>query len=253
MSSFATTAGDDSQNRKTVIILSAVLGSVGLLSIGMVVLVIYRCRRGKSPFGHRGASPINDDEIASWRQSGLEKKLTIPPPTHQPPTRGVSAVQIHSSRWKRTASPSSIPTVSANLSGPRVLAQAPNARLGLTDEAVPGADAFIIPSKRRSSRLSKLPPGHSRSKSSGSSMSGKSLWNLERTSSDYRQPKMSSPWSAFDDAIVSSHFEKAEHGSSSPGSSLFEETTGGLSPRPEPRMRPGERNVAPEEIGRAIS
>ncbi|KAI9051087.1 hypothetical protein LZ554_005193 [Drepanopeziza brunnea f. sp. 'monogermtubi'] len=252
MSSSTTAAGDNSQNRKTVIILSAVLGSVGLLSIGMVVLLIYCCRRGRSPFGHRGASPINDDEIASWRQSGLEKKLTAPPPAHQPPTRGVSAMQINSSRWKWTASPSSIPTVSANFGGPRVLAQAPNARLGLTDEAVPGADAFI-PSKRRSSRLSKLPPGHSRSKSRRSSMSGKSLWNLDRTSSDYRQPEMSLPWSAFDDAIVSSHFEKAEHGSSSPGSSLFEETTGGLSPRPEPRMRPGEQNVASEEIGRAIS
>lgn len=53
---------------------------------------------------------------------------------------------------------------------PALVARAPNSRSGLTDEAIPGADPFLPPLKRQSTRLSKNPNGgHARTKSRRSS------------------------------------------------------------------------------------
>ncbi|KAK0128836.1 hypothetical protein ONS95_000785 [Cadophora gregata] len=256
MSSSSTTAPseDNSSSHQTlVIVLAAVLGAVGLILIGAIVFLIYRYRRGRLPFGHRGVSPINDDEIASWRRTGQEQKLTLPSPVYRPAIREVTSVHLNSPGWTWTASPSSIRTVSAHITDHQVQAQAPNARAGLTDEVVPGADPFIPQPKRQNSRLSKLPPGHARSKSRRSSMSAKSLWSPDRTSNDLKyQEQPPSTWYAVDDAATSPF--RTELSTSSPGTSVFGEAfTGGLSPRPERRTRPWEQEVSRDDIGRAIA
>ncbi|KAG4436452.1 hypothetical protein IFR05_008066 [Cadophora sp. M221] len=254
-SSSATPTGDNSPSHQTlVIVLAVVLGAVGLILIGAIIFLLYRYRRDQLPFSHRGASPINDDEIASWRRTGQEQKLTIPPPIHRPAIREVAAVHLNSPGWTWAASPSSIRTVSAHITDHQVQTQAPNARAGLTDEVVPGADPFIAQPKRQNSRLSKLPPGHARSKSRRSSISAKSLWSPDRTSNDLKyQEQPHSTWYAVDDAAASSHF-RTEHSSNSPGTSVFgEQITGGLSPRPERRTRPWEQEISREDIGRAIA
>ncbi|KAH7383605.1 hypothetical protein BKA64DRAFT_682692 [Cadophora sp. MPI-SDFR-AT-0126] len=256
MSSSSTTPSEDkSSSRQTlVIVLAVVLGAVGLILIGAIIFLIIRYRKGKLPFGHRGASPINDDEIASWRRTGQEQKLTLPPPVYRPAIREVASVKLNSPGWTWAASPSSIRTISAHITDHQVQAQAPNARAGLTDEVVPGADPFIAQPKRQNSRLSKLPPGHARSKSRRSSMSGKSLWSPDRTSNDLKyQEQAPSTWYAVDDPAASSHF-RTEISSNSPGTSVFgEPVTGGLSPRPERRTRPWEQEVSKDDIGRAIA
>ncbi|KAH7330383.1 hypothetical protein BKA65DRAFT_58139 [Rhexocercosporidium sp. MPI-PUGE-AT-0058] len=254
-SSSATPSGDNSSPDQTLVtVLAVVLGAVGLILIGAIIFLVYRYRKGQLPFSHRGASPINDDEIASWRRTAQEQKLTIPSPIHRPAIREVAAVHLNSPGWTWTASPSSIRTVSAHITDHQVQAQAPNARVGLTDEVVPGADPFIPQPKRQNSRLSKLPPGHSRTKSRRSSMSAKSLWSPDRTSNDLKyQEQPPSTWYAVDDGTNSSHF-RTELSSNSPGTSVFgEQITGGLSPRPERRTRPWEHEVSREDIGRAIA
>lgn len=50
-----------------------------------------------------------------------------------------------------------------------VLARAPNARSGLTDDAVPGDDPFVMLPRRNPSKLSKLPASNHRSRGSRSS------------------------------------------------------------------------------------
>ncbi|PBP25433.1 hypothetical protein BUE80_DR003844 [Diplocarpon rosae] len=253
-SSSAPSSGDDSAHRTKVIVFAVVFGFIGLIIAGASILFIYRFRRGQAPFGIRGASPIHDDEIASWRRNSQEQKLTIPPSAHQPATREVSAMHLNSPEWTWSASPSSIRTISAYITDPQVHAQAPNARVGLTDEAIPGAHPYFTRPKRQSARLSKLSHGHSRSKSGRSSISAKSLWSPEWTSSDFKQPEPSN-WYAVDDAAALSHSRSPEHGSSSPATSVYGETNsaGGLSPRPAPRSRPWENYVAREDIGKAIS
>lgn len=247
-----TTNSKGISHQTLVIILSAVLGSLGLILLVGAVFCLYRYRRGQAPFRHRGASPINDDEIESWRTSGREKHL-IPAPNHGPAIREVSLLPMHSPQWTWAASPTSIRTISANMSEPHsVVAKAPNARAGLTDEALPGADPFITPPKRQSSRLSKAPPGHSRTRSRRSSISAKSLWGRERSSSDLKGKDQQSTWYDQEVEVISSHIP-TDNGSSSPGVSDFFDgvPSGGLSPRPKSRPRLYE--ISREDIGRAIA
>ncbi|OWP03948.1 hypothetical protein B2J93_4512 [Marssonina coronariae] len=163
-------------------------------------------------------------------------------------------MHLTSPEWTWAASASSIRTVSAYITDPQVLAQAPNARVGLTDEAIPGAHPYITPPKRRSARLSRRSSGHSRSKSGRSSISARSLWIPDWASNDFKQPEPST-WYAVDEAIAISHFRGTEHESSSPGTSVYGETNlaGGLSPRPAPRSRPWENYLAKEDGEKAIS
>ncbi|KAK4453007.1 hypothetical protein QBC34DRAFT_422698 [Podospora aff. communis PSN243] len=60
-------------NRTLVIVLSSVLSVVGLLLILGAILLCRRKRRGRFPFFPRGASPIDDDEIATWKVPKNEK------------------------------------------------------------------------------------------------------------------------------------------------------------------------------------
>jgi hypothetical protein len=60
-------------NRTLLITLSTVLSVVGLLLIVGAILICRRYRKGRFPFFPRGASPIDDDEIATWKVPRNEK------------------------------------------------------------------------------------------------------------------------------------------------------------------------------------
>jgi hypothetical protein len=250
-------------HRSLIIILSTVLGSIGFILVLGTLLFLYRRRRGQHPFSSRGASPINDEEIASWRLNS-EKRPQYPPPVHKAAIREVhSAIPLaHSPGWTWTASPTSINTLPNSPVSP-FIATAPNARRGLTDEAIPGAVPFIINSKRQSSRLSKPPPmGHKRSRSSRSSISGKSMWSINspdhhaRNSAEKPVDFINSPvWYDGDSSLDMRSSQKrdrdTEGGSMVPGDeySYDNYAGGGLSPRP----RSQHRVFDSREIGRAIS
>ncbi|KAN0117366.1 hypothetical protein V8E51_003343 [Hyaloscypha variabilis] len=243
-------------HRTLVIVLSSVLGFVGLSLIIGAAFLIYRYRRRQSPFYHRGNSPIDDQEIESWRRNTVDQKR--PPPAHlgaeKPEIRPLTLGNPPG--WMWAASPTSIQTVVSPSSelcdSPSFLAKAPNSRIGLTDDTVPGADPFVGKVKRQSSRLSKAPPGHIRTKSRRSSTSAKSVgsfkWqNRDRISSDSRVDGSNFSWFDPEDESVVSQL-RADRTSSSNGASLFDGLAmGGLSPRPQPRQDGGHMY-----IGRAI-
>jgi len=223
-------------NRTLIITLSTVLSTVALLLILAVVLLCRRRRRGRFPFVQRGVSPIDDDEIATWKVPRGEKDLSsggglghgeaaeVGPAgsttlagamatmgavgskqggSDSDGSRGTSS-EVNNGHRSKQASTSSVkkppsvivysnahgkggyrhstddgsprscasfdagptPPYSRKMSLDKALpqtpiqAKAPNARVGLTDESVPGDDPFIASPKRQPSRLSKLPPGY---------------------------------------------------------------------------------------------
>lgn len=252
-----------SHNRNLTIILASVLGFLGLLLVTGIILLIARYRRQQAPFGHRGATPIDDEEIASWRRSEQEKRQDQPP-EHKAAIREVLELprQHHSGwTWATTASSASIHTMPSPFpDSPSYIATAPNARAGLTDETVPGADPFITPPKRHNSRLSKLPPGHSRTRSGRSSFSAKSMLGSpghNRVSSDLKATERSPTWyDSYDDPGGSqgAYLKEIEAGIDSPRMSMFDDlNSGGLSPRPKSVARTMMRWERTDDIGRAIA
>ncbi|EEY18327.1 conserved hypothetical protein [Verticillium alfalfae VaMs.102] len=168
------------------IALSTVLSVLAVVLIGGTILVCYRYRQGRLPFVNRGITPIDDEEIESWKyrkedEDAFEKgpaSLTKHASTaslKKPPTSSIgrepvaTLIHIHQ-RGKKSIEIPQTP----------VFARAPNSRPGLTDEAVQGDEAFIPSPKRQTSRLSKYPPSssatsprgyHGRTQSSRSSFS----------------------------------------------------------------------------------
>jgi hypothetical protein len=169
------------------IILSTVIPVVFVVAL---VLLVWRCARKRSSrLFNRGITPIADEEIESWRNDKNDEKELIPEaaPNGNNDARGGSKPQ--SRHHQQSSSVSSIqkpPSViiyqnggaqgqpptpgdqtprsgraslghkrSMDLPQSPVLARAPNARPGLTDEAVQGDVPFIPPVKRQPSRLSK--------------------------------------------------------------------------------------------------
>lgn len=253
-------------HQKLVIILSCIFGFLGLLLIaGMVVLIIRYCRQ-QPPFSHRGASPIDDEEIASWRRSEQEKRQPDLPSEHKVAIRDMPALpHQHQAAWSWATTPSSgsIHTIRSPFpDSPSYVATAPNARVGLTDETIPGAVPFIPPPKRRNSRLSKLPHSHSRTRSRRSSFSAKSMLSAQghnRVSSDLKMSDRAPVawYEVHDDPLDSQGgacLKEIGMAIESPRISVFDETTpsGGLSPRPRSvvRITTWERN---DDIGRAIA
>jgi hypothetical protein len=241
------------------IVLAVVLSLLGLILIAAALFLLYRYR----------SSPIGDDEIATWRGAMIDPEG---PPiamnqTDNPksPNRTVRTVRqastitfTHSPGWTWTANSSPASTRSGFVSGeavpntPSFLVRAPNARTGLTDEAIPGADPFITPVKRQSSRLSKMPRGHGRSKSRRSSISAKSIMSYHggRESSGKERIGM---WYDPDEEGVQKDGRKSRRTNSSPNTSVFDEghasESGGLSPRPKSHSKPETRD---RDIGRAM-
>ncbi|KAK4218683.1 hypothetical protein QBC37DRAFT_273858 [Rhypophila decipiens] len=197
-------------NRTLVITLSTVLSVVGVLLIVGTILICWRFRQRRKPLFARGISPIDDDEIATWKVPRSEKAAMMAGETDveaEGAAAGPAAGRLQHGKHASTSSVRKPPSVivysnahgrgdyrrstddggqspyygksSLDKALPQtpIQARAPNARAGLTDESIPGDDPFLPSPKRHASRLSKLPPtfssqrrAHIRSRSSRSSM-----------------------------------------------------------------------------------
>lgn len=268
-----------SGDRTTVIVLATVMSVVGCLLIGVSIWMFMRCRRRRSKLFSRGITPIGDDEIETWKGQRREKVHDTDDGPHSPPPQqrrpeedkghqksesttsikkppSVIVYARKSEEWSpRSPTMPDYPFSKMSLDGggkrsfekelalSPIQARAPNAREGLTDEAVPGDEPFVSSPKRRGSRLSKgtrYPHQmHTRHKSNRSSSSlhrlGDRSFGYE--SDDYRPSHEFYP----SHSRVSSSQEP-------PRLSLSEDWpaggSGGLSPRP--------LLVRAEDIGRAI-
>ncbi|EGY18446.1 hypothetical protein VD0002_g3311 [Verticillium dahliae] len=185
-------------HRTLAIALSTVLSVLAVVLIGGTILACYRYRQGRLPLINRGITPIDDEEIESWKYRKEDEDTIEKVPTSltkhastaslkKPPS--VVIYQNHNQYQPRASGESQSPHSFTFTNGGKksieipqtpVLARAPNSRPGLTDEAVQGAEAFIPSPKRQTSRLSKYPPSssatsprghHGRTQSSRSSFS----------------------------------------------------------------------------------
>ena len=191
-------------NRTLVISLSTVLSTVGLVLIVGGVWICWRRRRRRLPFFPRGVSPIDDDEIATWKTPRDEKTGLSAGDTDVEVDGGVNkgiggqSHTKHASTSSVKKPPSVIVYTNSQTQGYRqstdgesrrsfaqnhtaygktsfekalpqapIQAKAPNARVGLTDESVPGDEPFLPSPKRHPSRLSKLPPNSAPTRRSG--------------------------------------------------------------------------------------
>ncbi|KAI1136937.1 hypothetical protein F5Y05DRAFT_91174 [Hypoxylon sp. FL0543] len=182
------TSGDGTST--LTIALSSVLSVIGVILIAVAAYLCTGGRRKKLPLFNRGITPIGDEEIATWKSNRPAEKVadiytTRPNHSSKPSTatstkRAPSVIQYQNGGRPsfEVASPRSfIGDGKYSLDLPQapgaVLARAPNARSGLTDETVPGDDPFLPTPRRNPSRLHKSPPNqpnlHGRAKGSRSS------------------------------------------------------------------------------------
>lgn len=251
-------------HRTLVITLSSVLSVVVLVVIAIgVYLLCLRNRRARRrlPLFNRGITPIPDDEIASWKiNKPRSEKSPARYTTRNPTTYGhkkassqtPSLIQYHnpgkSSLDYAPHSPRSFLGRHSNdlPQSPQsaVLAKAPNARTGLTDQAVPGDDPFLPAPRRQPSRLHKLPgspavPQRPRGGSRSNSMrSFAEVWYGENMLS--LSPRASSEVMPASTRGGSSRVYSTS--TAPPRLSLTDDMMGGLSPPPPHRT----------EIGRAL-
>lgn len=188
----------DIQMTRTRLIIILASALPGVVIISALATVLCRYQRRKARLFRRGITPICDEEIESWKVSDDEKsagessssKSTTDleqrssPPRQQPQqqqqyqhARAVSVCSVNkppsiivyqesparrASEDRQSGYSSSSPQGRLSLDMPstpmEAFARAPNARPGLTDEMVPGDDAFIPAQPRRQARLSKHPP-----------------------------------------------------------------------------------------------
>ncbi|EFZ00112.1 hypothetical protein X797_003676 [Metarhizium robertsii] len=263
---------DGLATQNLIIILATIIPSFML--IALAALLYYRTRRRKARLFNRGITPIDDEEIESWKvdRGGSEKpcmqeesqKDQSSPSSHRThrPSTSVGSVQKPTSLIVYQSSSQHISRMSEDrpmamyLSGkgslelPQipVLARAPNSRPGLTDDTVQGEDAFISYPKRYPSRLAKAPPlispRHGRSKSTRATVSPREPW-YSQSQDDQLPPRRSADTflrilpsgRRESDGVYSSHSTPPQ----TPGEDdIF---LGGLSPRPV---------IHKSEIGRAI-
>ncbi|KAJ8061014.1 hypothetical protein OCU04_010092 [Sclerotinia nivalis] len=279
-SSTAGSSASSGISRNTlIIILASVLGTLGIILVSIAIYLFIRYRRNRS-FTGRGVTPIDDSEIESWRRSGNERKVFMGEDlVFDKETGGRDYIQsntiqmTHSPGWTWTASPTSSRTRStfypSGISSyvpdsPTFLAQAPNARIGLTDEVMPGAEPFIKPAERRRSRLSKS-GGHSRTKSRRSSVSGRSMWSIKSGNGGELKglkanDRVATWYDPEDDFRIHRHYSHRDY-NDSPAMSFQEMAPGpgtlapvtALSPRPPPRVAYPSFWDSDREIGLAIS
>jgi hypothetical protein len=153
------------------------------------------------------------------------------PSTHVRNTSSIVFQPYPGWTWNVSSSPAASPLGSGEAVPypPPVVARAPNARSGLTDEAIPGAAPFVVPARRHSRRLSKAPSaGHMRNKSRRSSVSVASV--RERPSTSNGQWTEPEDWDVQRKRSNSgSRAAKSAVGRTSMGDDV---RPGGLSPRP---------------------
>ncbi|KAG6000958.1 hypothetical protein E4U21_004854 [Claviceps maximensis] len=182
-----------------VIILTTIIPSA--VFIAMTSILCYQARRRRARLFERSITPIEDEEILSWKmdRKGSDKSSknddmhdqqtsidrhhdhrastsigSIQKPASVIIYQDVSHYYNLSSFEDGTTMP--FPTLSEDsmdLTSVPVLARAPNSRPGLTDAAVQGEDAFVPKPKRHTSRLTKSPPSplHCRSRSTRATVS----------------------------------------------------------------------------------
>lgn len=277
-------SGDMTPQRRTlIIVLSSVLGSLVLILIAVAIFFACRCRKRRTTFRNGGVTPIDDEEIESWRVNEPKQQSPIPDSKSPQTPRGPSIDSValkQSPGWTWTGTPATVHAI--NLAGPSFpepppfVAKAPNSRIGLTDETIRGADPFISLPKRQGSRLSKAPPGHSRTKSRRSSTSAKSVKSIKSEKSNGAHIRQGSgapiwesngaavreskskervrTWGEPDNDSIGTGLRDTDYTNSSPGTSLFDglNNVGGLSPRPKSKsqLKPWQNT---EDIGRAIT
>ncbi|KAK6957990.1 hypothetical protein Daesc_000782 [Daldinia eschscholtzii] len=155
------------------IVLSTVLSIAGVVLIAVAAYLCTGNRRRRLPMFNRGITPIGDDEIATWKSNRSAEKINryTTRPTHSQngstsasTRRAPSLIQYQNGTRPslEVVSPRSFLGDKNSFDLPQipgaVLARAPNARSGLTDETVPGDDPFLPTPRRHPSRLHKLPP-----------------------------------------------------------------------------------------------
>jgi hypothetical protein len=192
------------EKRATNIVTVVLATTIPILAIGIFALALCcSARKRRSSFLRRGVTPIDDEEIATWRiDRSDEKELIIETKGGHVANNSVSSIQKPPSvivyqqptqnrgRLSEDRSPLSPlalnpPRSSMDAPASAVLARAPNSRPGLTDEAVQGDEAFIPQAKRQSPRHPKpLPesPRHAR---------GPSAWANPSTRDPYLQGRNS--------------------------------------------------------------
>lgn len=106
-----------SNNRTLVITLSSVLSSLGLLLLLGAFFLLYRLktrRGGRKPLFARGISPIDDDEIATWKVPHSEKSaLAEETPSPSPPQTAAAAAAAPTTPSRTHAHTKSQPSTSS--------------------------------------------------------------------------------------------------------------------------------------------
>ncbi|KAI9767235.1 MAG: hypothetical protein M1840_005835 [Geoglossum simile] len=138
------------QRRNLILILVLGLGSIFIAVLVWLLYRLWHRRNTGTPFFARTSTPIDDEEIQTWR-----KQVSITSASGSHIAEGQNGFNAE---WAEN--PLITPTA----------AKAPNARLGLTDEIVPGEEPFV-PLPKRSTSRGLHRPKHLRTKSARSSIS----------------------------------------------------------------------------------
>ncbi|KAH6898922.1 hypothetical protein B0T10DRAFT_123672 [Thelonectria olida] len=253
---------NDTEIKILIIVLATV---VPVTAIAIIVVLVYRRYRRRQHLFKRGITPIDDEEIESWRiDRSDEKSPMIDSPRsdhssqHQRQQSSVSirkppSVIIYQNGVARTSEELTPHLVkhkrSMDVPPTPVLARAPNSRPGLTDDSIQGDDAYIPALKRQPSRLAKLPPlaRQTRTRSSRSSTISApghhDPWHGHQP--EHMLTRMSSDFFPRANRSLDLRRQKRGHSISTPPRMSFDDEVylGGLSPRPL---------ILKSEIGRAI-
>ncbi|PHH63802.1 hypothetical protein CDD81_5459 [Ophiocordyceps australis] len=169
---------DEELPRETVIIVlaTAVPAAVlGLLVVAWLCCWRVRRRRLRRLFS-RGISPIDDEEIESWKTARSirgdkdllpgrwprpmdQRQIQRPMSSSAMSINKAASIVVYQNAHDVPLSPA-IAKRSVDLPPASMLARAPNARPGLTDETVMGEAAFISAARPPPCRLAKPPPAH---------------------------------------------------------------------------------------------
>lgn len=185
-------ASSSSSHETVTIVLATAIPSVFLI---ILATVIYRrVRRRRARFRNRGITPIDDEEIESWKidrtnsvddeekppgspKSAITEPKRVYHSHHASTSIGSmksSSVIVYQNRVSEEQPPWS-PVhgkQSVDIPPTPVLARAPNSRPGLTDDTVKGDQAYVNIKRTPSARLSKNnSPRHARTKSARSTRS----------------------------------------------------------------------------------
>ncbi|PTB69890.1 hypothetical protein BBK36DRAFT_1188829 [Trichoderma citrinoviride] len=240
----------------------------GVCVILLAAFIYYRVQRRKARFRNRGITPIDDEEIESWKIDRRHTAGNDEKPSH-PSVHTESKRDQHGHHASSSVGSAKSPAVivyqnrvsdeqppfspvhgklSIDVPASPVLARAPNSRPGLTDETVRGDQAYVNIKRAPSARLSKTnPPRHARTKSSRSTRSSFGS-NVRREQWYGHSSEQNSPRPSADTFTKSGPPSARRATISTPGShdtlsSRDDFPLTGLSPRPA---------VLRAEIGRAI-